>query len=59
MIFNSQPHVEHILDEKRTVMQNNLTFLKTSFLFFKYPTLHISKVNSLLDLKRNKRLLDI
>ena len=55
-IFHSQPHVEHMLTEKGTVMQNNFTLYETSVFFFKCPTLHISKVNSLLDLQR---LLDI
>ena len=30
MIFYWQPLVEHVLDEKRTVMQNNFTFHETN-----------------------------
>ena len=35
MIFHSQPHFEHTLGEKITVLQNNFTFLDT--FFFKCP----------------------
>ena len=57
MIFQSQPHVEHTLGEKIIVMQNNFTFLETNA-FFKCPALRISKINSFVDLKQNKKLLD-
>ena len=57
MIFQSQPHVEHTLGEKIIVMQNNFTFVETNA-FFKCPALRISKINSFVDLKQNKKLLD-
>ena len=44
MVFHSQPQVEHRLDEKRTVIQNN-------FFFHEANTSHTSKINSFLDLK--------
>ena len=55
MIFHSQPQAEHMLGKRRTVMQNNFTFHE---FFFKCATLHISQINSFLDLNQNKRLLD-
>ena len=54
IILYSQPHVERTFSEKRTVNQNNFTFQFHKRLFVKCPTLHISKTNSLLDLKRNE-----
>ena len=59
MIFQSQPHIEHTLGEKITVMQNNFTFLETNvFSLNVWLYLHISKINSFADLKQDKRLLD-
>ena len=39
-------------------MQNNFSFHKLKRFFFKCTTLHNSKINSFLDLKQRKRLLD-
>ena len=59
VIFHSQPWVEHhTLGKKRTVIQNNFTLHRTNIFFFKYFTLYICKINSFLNLKQNKMLLD-
>ena len=52
MIFYSQPWVEHTLGEKRTVMQNNFTFHKTSVF-----SLNVFSLNTFLNQKWNKGLL--
>ena len=54
MVFHSQCWVGHKLGEKKTIMQNNFTFHR-AIIFFKCPTLRVSKINCFLDLKRNKR----
>ena len=53
MIFHSQPRLEHKLGKKRHVEQINVTFHETNVFFFKCLTLHTSKINSFLGLKRN------
>ena len=61
IVFHSQPRVEHTLGEKRTVMQNNFTFLEF-FSFFKCQTLHISKTNAIkykMKTNQNKTILEI
>ena len=58
MIFQSQPHVDHTFGKKRTAMQNNFIFHETIVFSCKSLTLRISKINSLLDFKRNKILLE-
>ena len=54
IIFYSQGHAEHTFREKGTVNLNNFTFHETNIFFFKYLTLHVSKINLFLDLKQNK-----
>ena len=52
IIFHSQFRVE------KKVMQNNFAFHESKFFFFKCPPLHISQINSSLDVKRKKKVLD-
>ena len=52
IIFHSQFRVE------KKVMQDNFAFHESNFFFFKCPPLHISQINSSLDVKRNKKVLD-
>ena len=58
MNFNLQHRLKQTLGDKRTDTQNSFTFHEKKRFSFKCQTSHISKINSFLDLKRNKRPLD-